>query len=109
MYLNLLCIASLSAYSSSSNAVPSEIVDWRLAGRNFLVKENPNPSRAANVSSCCILARRRAFTILSRAILPAVVNKKRNKNQISAAHDFHVSVTPFRQKFGYVNARWHDA
>lgn len=34
------------------------------------------------------------------------LSKLENVNQISAAH---VSVTPFRQKFRYLNARRHDS
>ena len=69
MYLNLVCMLSLSAYASSSNSSALEVVDWRLTGRVFFVNENPNPWSAAKLSSCCILARRRALAIFSRAIL----------------------------------------
>jgi hypothetical protein len=69
MYLNLACMVSLSAYASSLNSCALAVVDWRLTGRVFFVNENPNPSSAAKLSSCCILARRRALAIFSRAIL----------------------------------------
>jgi hypothetical protein len=63
-----------------------------------LVKENPNPSRAANVSSCCILARRRAFRSFSRAILLAVVKtRKRESNKCCSCvcHTFPPKVPVF--------------
>ena len=69
MYLNFGWTPSLSWKKSSLNSGPSEVVVSRLAGRVFLVNENPNPSSAAKLSSRCILAKRRAFASFSLAIL----------------------------------------